>query len=396
MWPALLYTLYLLVGPLGWLAMIVLNVFGRRRMNLLERERPRLPEPLPTVRIVIPAKDEAAGIRDCVQHVLSQDYPALDVAVIDDRSTDGTGSILDGLTHNEPRLHVAHVTDLPPGWLGKCHALHVGTRGLMCDWIFFVDSDVQLDPTATRRMVALAEGRAYDALSVLPRIDARSFWERTLLPPMAAAWASAFRIPLTNEKHQPHAFANGQIFLIRRSAYEQVGGHATVRDQIVEDVALARVMKSARLRVRLMLGPRLAQTRMHTNLRQMFNGWARIFAGSAARSVWPPLLTLLWLFTAVASLGWGAAMSAATGSHPAWTLASVAHALLMLVMLGWLYRSAGQSLACVLAWPIAWPMVLALLANAVRVCRTGRVQWRGSAVGVNAHVGASGEAPRQR
>lgn len=386
---AIAFTIYLLLGPLAWVGVCLLAMFARHRMTRLHAARAPLPEPAPTLSIVVPAKDEAAGLRDCVSRVLAQDYPNAEVVVIDDRSTDGTAEILDAIAAEQPRVRATHVAALPAGWLGKCHALHVGTRDLTSEWLLFVDSDVQLAPDAARRAVALCADRDYHALSIMPLLDARSFWERSLLPLMGVLWSATFKISLTNEDSRPElAFANGQFFLVRRDHYERVGGHAAVRDVIVEDVALMRVLKAQGTRTRFMLGGELARTRMHTHLRQMFHGWARIFAGSSGRSAWPIVGAIAFLVGTIALLALGVAMSIATG-HPAWIAATVAHAALVLGYTAWTYATTGQNPLLALLLPLTWPMAIAMLGYAVHVCRTGTVVWRGHAVGVGRTVGAS-------
>jgi glycosyltransferase involved in cell wall biosynthesis len=386
---ALLYTFCLLFGPLALIGLIVLGIFARQRMSRLRLNRAPLPEPAPSLSIVVPAKDEAQGIVDCVHRVLAQDYPNADVVIVDDRSSDGTSQILDDLAAREPRLKPFHVTSLPPGWLGKCHALYVGTRGITSDWLLLVDSDVQLSTDAARQAVALCVDREYDVLSIMPTLDARSFWERSLLPLLAVAWSGAFRISFTNDDSRPnHAFANGQFFLVKREWYERVNGHEAVRDQIVEDVALMRVLKAAGAKTRLMLGQELAHARMHTNFHQMFHGWARIFAGSSGRAVTPIVGVMIFLLGTIVALGIGLFESIHT-QQPVWILTTVAHAVLLLGFLGWIYVTAGVSAIYALALPITWPILMTILGYCVYVCRSGNVTWRGSAVTVNRTVGRS-------
>lgn len=383
---ALLYTCCLVLGPLAWLGLIVLGVFARHRMSRLYEDREPLPDPAPTLSIVVPAKDEAEGIAACVDRVLGQDYPNAQVVVVDDRSTDGTSRILDDLAMHQPRLKPFHVTELPAGWLGKCHALYVGTRDLTSDWLLLVDSDVKLSPDAARRAVALCIDRKYDVLSIMPTLDARTFWERSLLPLLAVAWSAAFRISFTNDDSRPnHAFANGQFFLVRRDWYEKVNGHESVRDQIVEDVALMRTLKSAGAKTRLMLGQDLAHARMHTNFSQMFHGWARIFAGSSARSIVPMLAVMLFLVLSLLTLAVGIGMSVQNG-HPAWVALAAAQLVLMSAFLAWIYSTAGVSRVYALALPVTWPMVMAVLGYSIYVCRTGRVIWRGTSVQVGSQL----------
>lgn len=378
----------LLLGPLAWLGLITLSFFARFRMGRLLRSRDELPAEPPTLSIVMPAHNEGSSVAENFRRLVEQDYPNAEIIGIDDRSTDETPAALAKVAaESAGRARVVTVDSLPPGWLGKCHALHVGTRELRSDWILFVDSDVTLAPDAARKAVALAVARGYDALSVFIQLRAPGFWESTLLPLLAIAWSGAYTISLTNDDSKPNlAFANGQFFLIKRELYERVGNHESVKDQIVEDCALMQRLKRAGGKVRLMLGQPLGTVRMHTNLKQIFNGWARIFAGTSGRRPGRILGVMLFVLLTVGALIVAGGFALATGDFN-WCALAVSHAILMAGFTGWCYRSAGQPVANVLALPLSLTMMLAVLANALRVCVTGRVDWRGNAVRVRSNSG---------
>src|SRR4051812_15164518 len=175
-------------------------VKGRKRMRILARPAPAIPQPPPSVSVLIPAKDEANQIEKCVSSVLRQDYPNFDVIVIDDRSTDGTGEILDRLASQDSRLRVAHLQDgtLPPGWGGKSFALHNGLMQAHGDWLLFVDADVQLESDVMSATIAWAKTREFDLISILPTFISGSFSEAVLQPLAGAATSAMFVIALTN------------------------------------------------------------------------------------------------------------------------------------------------------------------------------------------------------
>jgi cellulose synthase/poly-beta-1,6-N-acetylglucosamine synthase-like glycosyltransferase len=374
--------IYLAFGPLQWLLMLYGALTGRIRMGRLLSWNTPLPPNAPHVTILIPAKDEGEGIRKCLDAVLAQDYPHFDVITIDDRSSDNTGSILDEIDANDARVTSMHIPPggLPEGWLGKCNALTVGTQNAKGEWFFFVDSDVTLDPNALSAAMSMMLARNYDALSILTRLECHSFLERLMLPVLATAWAVMHVISWTNEDTRTdNAAANGQFFLIRRSAYESVGGHESVKDQITEDVELMRRLKASHHTVRLFMGAHLAATRMHSNLRQMFNGWARIYSGTARRRPWRIMGAMLFILTSILSLypalGWGIYL-AATGSSFLWLAAAVAHFVLMSLYLTIAYRWSGVAIRYGLLVPISSSIMLAILAYSLRKCQTGRITWR--------------------
>ncbi len=381
--PDILFPLYCVLGPGAWAVMLVLLLLGRRRMTRLIYTRAPLPADPPHVTVLVPAKDEAAGIRGCVERILEQDYPNFRVVVVDDRSTDGTGPILDALAREHPgRVTALHILpgELPDGWLGKCNALRVATRGVESEWVFFVDSDVTLQRDALSRALSLAVARKYDALSVLTRLECVAFWDRLILPLAACAWSVMHAISLTNDDTRTgSAAANGQFFLVRRSAYETVGGHESVRAQITEDVELMRLLKGRGFRTRFQLGSHLASTRMHATLRQMFHGWGRIYSGTARRRPWRILGAMAFLlvcgFTLYPALVYGI-VRVIMWDDLGWLLASGAHLLVMTGYLALVYHWSGNRAREAWLFPLGGPILFAILAFALRTCKTGRVKWR--------------------
>src|SRR5262245_49472706 len=159
-----------MLGAGAWLIFLFLMAKGRKRMRILVRPAPAIPQPPPSVSVLIPAKDEAGQIEKCVRSVLSQDYSNFDVIVIDDRSADGTGQILDRMAAEDSRLRIVHLKDgsLPPGWGGKSFALHNGLLEAKGDWLLFVDADVLLEPDVMGATIAWALKRKFDLISLLP------------------------------------------------------------------------------------------------------------------------------------------------------------------------------------------------------------------------------------
>lgn len=400
-WDEIPLLCYAATGPVAWVGMWAGLLLGRSRMNRLVGGAPALPTTAPHVTIVVPAKDEAAGIRACVERLLRQDYPSFDVCVIDDRSTDGTGEILDELVEKIPRegaetrrgegenarvrsaLKVMHIEQgaLPVGWLGKCHALHVGTRDVTSAWVLFVDSDVTLEPAALRAAMGLALARGYDAVSLMTRLNGRTFMERLMIPVAAGAWAIMFQISLTNNDNRPVAYANGQFLLARREVYERAGNHEAVKGEIVEDCALMRNMKATGAKVRLMIGNHLAATTMHATLGELKSGWGRIYAGTSGYRPWRIIATIVFTITSGLSvypaLVWGI-FDLATTSNPKWLAMSVVHFVLMTGHLMYLYRSARGNPLLALLWPMSGVVLLRLLIEGVKRCLNRTIEWRGT------------------
>jgi cellulose synthase/poly-beta-1,6-N-acetylglucosamine synthase-like glycosyltransferase len=378
---ALILLIYALLGPLAWAGFALAMALAYGRMARLKRPIEALVGPPPNVTVLMPAKDEGEGVRAAIERVLAMDYPRLFVIAIDDRSADQTGAIMDELSAKHPdRLQIIHIPPggLPAGWLGKCNALHTAAAQVTSEWILFVDADVKVEPDALSAALALAVGREYDAVSIMTRLECHGFWETLILPLAAASVGAITLMSITNDDNRKKAaFANGQFFLIRRSAYEKVGGHAAVRDNITEDVALMRLLKASDFRVRLYYGRDFASTRMHTTWRQLFHGWARIFSGVCNRKPWRILAAMA--FVGVSGLSaYTALIAGVIVGDWRWITLAVSHIVLITAVLAAVYHMSGNRKRFALAFPIAAGVLLAIYAFAIRACFTGKIAWRGT------------------
>jgi len=382
----ILLAIYLLVGPGAILGLLASLALGFSRMNRLSERKYSAPDPAPRATILIPAKDEATKIRECLSAILAQDYPSFDVIAIDDRSTDGTGSILDEVAgQSSGKMRAVHIPKdgLPPGWAGKVHALHRGVSHTGAPWLFFIDSDVLIEPSALSQLIGIAVTREYDAVSILPRLACNSFLQKLVLPVAAGAWAVAHTVSWTNDDALDVALANGQVFLIRREAYEKVGGHSNerVRHALAEDVQLMRAIKKAGFRTRFLLGKSIAATRMYDSLSQALAGWARIFATTNELSPWRILLAIAFILISGIggwiALGYGIYAVHTLGQWH-WLAAAVLHALLTIIYLIPSYRWSGNPQWCALLFPLSALVLLKMLFDALKLCRTGKITWRGT------------------
>ncbi len=252
-----------------------------RREPVLSADQPGAPAAeLPSLTVLVAAKDEQDNIERCVSGLLAQDYPALQVIAVNDRSADQTGPILDRLASRDMRLTTMHIRALPAGWFGKNHAMHVGVQAARGDWLCFTDADCTYDSCMLlAAAVRFAQKRQVEFLSVLPRLEAASFWERVVQPVAGAVMVFWFPPPKVNDPRSPIAYANGAFMLMPRSAYQRLGGHEPVKATLNEDMHLARRAKQIGVRLGVIRGGDLYRVRMYTGLRAIWRGWSRIFYG---------------------------------------------------------------------------------------------------------------------
>src|SRR6266851_642380 len=202
----------------------------------------------PRVSVLVPARNEERGVAAGVEPLVALDYPDFDVIVVDDRSTDRTGEILETLARRSPRLRVISGSDPPEGWLGKPHALALASRAATGDLLLFVDADVRYDRRALAEAVDLLEAENADLLALLPRIEARGFWENVLMPYLGVSLFFGPAFLANRDRPKWFAIGGGTGNLIRRRAYDAVGGYDALRDSVVDDVHLAWKVKRAGFR----------------------------------------------------------------------------------------------------------------------------------------------------
>jgi chlorobactene glucosyltransferase len=234
-----------------------------------------VPTDAPLISIVVPARNEEANIERCIRSLLAQTYPNFEVIAVDDASTDATPQILARLA-GDRRLRIVRSGPLPRGWTGKSHAVCEGVRWAGGAWLLFVDADVALHSGALGAAYLAAQRSGAGMISLWARQELVSFWERVVQPVVVGIGHATDPLQrVSSPDHPGYAFANGQFILVERDAYERIGGHAVVRDEVVEDQMLSWHFKRAGYRMLMMDGTSILSTRMYTSLGGIWEGWSK-------------------------------------------------------------------------------------------------------------------------
>ncbi len=381
-----------LLAALPWILLALLATLAfRRRPRLADYPAPAGGAGAPTVSVIVPARDEAENIGACVATLLASAYPEREVIVVDDGSRDGTAEVVRALAQRSERdVRVVDGAPLPEGWFGKPWACWQGAREASGELLLFTDADTRHDDDLLGHAVGAMEAERADLLSVLPHQRLDSFWERLVMPHVltliAMRYADLRRVNRTTRARD--VVANGQFILVRREAYDAIGGHEAVRGDVVEDQRLAQRMVSAGRRIFLAHAEELLETRMYRGLRDLVAGWTKNLATGARHAVAPPLrraipwlvaatLLLVWVVPPAALVLWifGATRSG-VGAWALWaTLASIAFWLISLASMKVPPRFA-------LLYPLGALCVAGLFVRSA--VRGARITWKGRSYGAPA------------
>ncbi|MCE9611601.1 MAG: glycosyltransferase [Chthoniobacter sp.] len=378
-----LYHLAILAGLLLGLGNVIAN------LACFDSLHPTAPPPAgeaPRVSILVPARNEALNIGTCARSLLAQDYPNFELLVLDDHSTDGTGDILQNLRSDDPRLRVLPGAALPPGWTGKgwaCHQLAAQASGT---FLFFADADTAHAPGTVSAAVAFAQRHRADLVSAWPRLLAVTWGERLIIPMilllgmvMYPHWLLRF---LQNHPHLAARLpvgarrilgaANGQFMFFRRAGYDRIGGHAAVRDHVVEDVALGRAVAR-----RMGDGMRLfncdalqfSTVRMYRSFAETWEGFTKNLRAAFEESLASFLVIGLWQVC-------GFLLPFAFAVFAPCPLVFTQIAVIYLIRIVLTRRFHTSWLSCVLH-PVAQVLGLAIGLNSWRRSAGGGVSWKG-------------------
>jgi len=233
----------------------------------------------PEVSVIVPARNEEASLRTCLESLVSQSGVEFEIIVVDDHSTDRTREIaLSFAAAAGSRLRVVEAGPLPAGWTGKNNAVVTGVHQARGEWLLFTDADTVHLPGSLARAIAEAKEHRVDMLSYSPEQIAVTFWEMAVLPVVFAELARQYPPSKVSDPNSPAAAANGQYILVKREVYDAVGGHAAVAGEILEDVALARAFKAAGKGIRFCHAAGAVRTRMYRNWSQLRDGWTKNLA----------------------------------------------------------------------------------------------------------------------
>lgn len=372
------------LASLPWIIPQIVTYFRLRNSRSLDDESDAPPINAPLVTVIVPARNEAHNIARCVSSILASTYPRLELVVVDDGSADGTAEIARKAAAGDSRARVVMNSPLPEGWFGKQWACTTGAREARGEVLLFTDADTYHGSDLVTRSVNAMRRTGADMFSVAGKQEMGGFWERVIQPQMFSILSMRYggTESVNNSRHASGKIANGQCIFFKRSSYDEIGGHASVRTLVAEDMMLAQTVFARGRKVVLMLGVNQLSTRMYTSLQGLIDGWRKnVFAagldsvpfGAVGRVLFPlallvpPVMQLLPLVVLV--LG---ALGMVSGGLVVWaTTATIATLVWWIVV----YAQLGESVAYAFAYPLGALVLLYIFTTAI--IRGRRVSWKG-------------------
>lgn len=342
-------------------------------------ERYTVLDQTPSVTVLIPARNEEANIRLCVTSLLTQNYPSLQVVVLDDNSTDNTGAILLELKVSHINLEVIQGKPLPNGWTGKNWACHQLAQIATSELVLFVDADTTFEPDAISHAVAALLKERADFVTVLPRQIVATWGEKLVVPIMN--WSIFSIIPYAiahRVRTQKLVMAVGQFMLFRLHTYHEIGGHEAIRGEFLDDLPLAKRIKKQGFRWRLFNGSKLITCRMYHNFREVSDGLARslftVFGKNTLAYLWiwiclgitflePLIFIILHLF--------GLPIEILTLN------ASIVMLIISLILWGIVYLRFRYPFYLTFFFPLTIILSFYIAMRSLIITKTGRMTWKG-------------------
>jgi glycosyltransferase involved in cell wall biosynthesis len=328
----------------------------------------------PLVSVIFAAKDEGPNIEQALGSMLAQSYESVEFIVVNDRSTDDTGVVLERMAARDARIRVVHVTDLPPNWLGKNHALHVGAAMATGEYLLFTDADIVFERDAIARAVPFMEAKGIDHLTLGPELDTPSPLLELVIAYFTLGFFLLFKPWLVHDSRRQEHIGVGAFNLIRTSVYRGFDGHTRIALRPDDDIKLGRLVKLSGARQMIAGGFGVIRVRWYPSVMELVRGLRKnTFAGMrysvslAIAAVVMQLAVNIWPFVALF-----------VTSGATWWLNLATCALLVLLLAVISAASRGR-IWIAIGYPIgAAVFVYILIDSTWRTVRRGGIEWRGT------------------
>lgn len=269
------------LAALFWIVHGLRVAYGATRLPWIKDSMPAADADCPRISLIFAARDEEEKLPAALATLIELDYPHLEIIAVDDRSHDATAKILDDFARTHNRFRVVHISELPPGWLGKPHALQRAYEVSTGEWLLFTDADVRFTPDVLRRAVGLAQRQSADHLTLFCDVEMHGFWETALLTFFGMAFHLATDPHRVANPHSRTYVGVGAFQMVRRAAYEASGTHRRLAMEVIDDMKLGKIVKQTGFRSCVAIAQDFVVVRWHAGLGNLIRGVTKNFFASA-------------------------------------------------------------------------------------------------------------------
>ena len=362
-----------------WVAGLGYLIISIKRLPVLSEEHAPVPDVWPRLSVVIPACNEAANLESAVATLLQQDYPGLQIILVDDRSSDGTRDIVERLANEDPRIRAIHVETLPPGWLGKVHALHRGVEQASGDWLLFTDADVHFAAGTLRRAVAFVLYQRVDHLALIPRTILKSFWLELAVNTFGLLFFITTRAASVNRPGSKAFIGIGAFNLVNAERFHRTVGFEWLRLEPGDDVGLGMMIKQSGGTTRLAFAYEDLSLQWYSSVTAMFKGLEKNLFGPGSHYRWWLMLFRVGIIWAlVAAPYFSLALGLAHGLAPLWIAGAAAISMQLIFAVCFVADRKAKGLVLLL-FPVGVLLITAMMLHAgYRCVKNGGIDWRGT------------------
>ncbi|MEH2182632.1 glycosyltransferase [Nostoc sp.] len=323
--------IWAVLACLAWCLTYFRALYHFLSIPLLKQFTPQEPQYWPKLSVVIPARNEADMLEQAVTTLLTQDYPNLELLLINDRSTDDTGSIIDRMVALDSRILPIHINSLPAGWLGQVHAMHIATQKVSGEWMLLTDAVIDFQPGSLRKVVALCLEQQIDHLAILHKNYQQSFWQQVLSAALEMVSLLQIKAADIGKPGSDRYIGTGAFALVRKSVFDRTEGFNWLRMELCNDLGLGLMMNRAGAKGKLMFGMDEIGLTWYKSLPAMVRGLEKHLFGLIAQFRYSKMIfsaLSIWLLI----IGWGVAFLRHEIPY-LWTLGVVAYLSLVLYAL---------------------------------------------------------------
>jgi glycosyltransferase involved in cell wall biosynthesis len=362
-----------------WVVGLGYLIISIKRVPALRDQHTPVPAVWPRLSVLIPACNEAPNLESAVATLLQQDYPDLEIILVDDRSSDGTGEIIERLARENPRIRAVHVETLPRGWLGKVHALHRGVERASGDWLLFTDADVHFGAAILRRAVALVLHQRVDHLALIPRTIQKSFWLELAVNTFGLLFFITTRAASVNRPGSKAFVGIGAFNLVNAQRFHRTPGFEWLRLEPGDDVGLGMMIKQSGGTTRLAFAYEDLSLQWYPSVTAMFKGLEKNLFGPGSRYRWWLMLIqvgVIWALVAAPYVS--LALGLAHGLAPLWTAGAAAISMQLIFPVCFLADRKTKGFILLL-FPVGVLLITAMMLRAGYQClKNGGIDWRGT------------------